>query len=115
MQDAEHAFEFGLPRVLDGRRATTHWLTLDFLAQYGAEPTGERVVPDGKYVTAAGVSSGIDMGLTLVGKIAGDEHAQAVQLLTEYDPQQPHDAGSPQKASAHLVAELRGRSRFILT
>ncbi|RSN11053.1 glutamine amidotransferase [Streptomyces sp. WAC 01325] len=100
--------------LLDGRRATTHWLTLDFLAQYGAEPTGERVVPDGKYVTAAGVSSGIDMGLTLVGKIAGDEHAQAVQLLTEYDPQPPYDAGSPQKAPAHLVEEFRTNSRFIL-
>ncbi|MFG2741963.1 DJ-1/PfpI family protein [Streptomyces chartreusis] len=100
--------------LLDGRRATTHWLTLDFLAQYGAEPTGERVVPDGKYVTAAGVSSGIDMGLTLVGKIAGDEHAQAVQLLTEYDPQPPYDAGSPQKAPAHLVEEFRTNSRFSL-
>lgn len=100
--------------LLDGRRATTHWLTLDFLAQYGAEPTGERVVPDGKYVTAAGVSSGIDMGLTLVGKIAGDEHAQAVQLLTEYDPQPPYDAGSPDKAPAHLVEEFRTHSRFSL-
>ncbi|MGW5474834.1 DJ-1/PfpI family protein [Streptomyces chartreusis] len=100
--------------LLDGRRATTHWLTLDFLAQYGAEPTGERVVPDGKYVTAAGVSSGIDMGLTLVGEIAGDEHAQAVQLLTEYDPQPPYDAGSPQKAPAHLVEEFRTNSRFSL-
>ena len=68
--------------------------------QFGAEPTGERVVTDGKYVTAAGVSSGIDMGLTLLGRIAGDEHAQAVQLLTEYDPQPPYDAGSPEKAPA---------------
>ncbi|TXS54577.1 DJ-1/PfpI family protein [Streptomyces sp. uw30] len=100
--------------LLEGRRATTHWLTLDFLAQYGAEPTGERVVPDGKYLTAAGVSAGIDMGLTLVGKIAGDEHAQAVQLLTEYDPQPPYDAGSPQKAPAHLVEEFRTNSRFSL-
>ncbi|GHG85307.1 DJ-1/PfpI family protein [Streptomyces lanatus] len=100
--------------LLEGRRATTHWLTLDFLAQYGAESTGERVVPDGKYITAAGVSSGIDMGLTLVGKIAGDEHAQAVQLLTEYDPQPPYDAGSPQKAPAHLVEEFRTNSRFSL-
>ncbi|NGO09971.1 DJ-1/PfpI family protein [Streptomyces sp. HC44] len=100
--------------LLDGRRATSHWLTLDFLKQYGAEPTGERVVTDGKYVTAAGVSSGIDMGLTLVGRIAGDEHAQSVQLLTEYDPQPPYDAGSPQKAPAHLVEEFRTNSRFSL-
>ncbi|WP_406334815.1 DJ-1/PfpI family protein [Streptomyces sp. NBC_00203] len=101
--------------LLEGRRATSHWLALDVLKQFGAEPTGERVVFDGKYVTAAGVSSGIDMGLTLLGRIAGDEHAQAVQLLTEYDPQPPYDAGSPQKAPAHLVEEFRANSRFILT
>ncbi|WP_371543717.1 DJ-1/PfpI family protein [Streptomyces sp. NBC_00554] len=101
--------------LLEGRRATSHWLALDFLKQFGAEPTGERVVFDGKYVTAAGVSAGIDMGLTLLGRIAGDEHAQAVQLLTEYDPQPPYDAGSPQKAPAHLVEEFRANSRFTLT
>ncbi|WP_330460849.1 DJ-1/PfpI family protein [Streptomyces sp. NBC_00820] len=100
--------------LLNGRRATSHWLALDTLREFGAEPTGERVVFDGKYVTAAGVSSGIDMGLTLLGRLAGDEHAQAVQLLTEYDPQPPYDAGSPQKAPAHLVEELRSGSRFIL-
>ncbi|MFD5219207.1 DJ-1/PfpI family protein [Streptomyces tendae] len=101
--------------LLEGRRATSHWLALDFLKRFGVEPTGERVVTDGKYVTAAGVSSGIDMGLTLLGRIAGDEHARAVQLLTEYDPQPPYDAGSPAKAPAHLVEEFRGQSRFILT
>ncbi|MGW1026039.1 DJ-1/PfpI family protein [Streptomyces sp. NPDC002577] len=101
--------------LLEGRRATSHWLALDFMKQFGVEPTGERVVVDGKYVTAAGVSSGIDMGLTLVGMIAGDEHAQAVQLLTEYDPQPPYDAGAPHKAPAHLVEEFRSNSRFTLT
>lgn len=100
--------------LLEGRRATSHWLALDQLKRFGAEPTGERVVFDGKYVTAAGVSSGIDMGLTLLGRIAGDEHAQAVQLLTEYDPQPPYDAGSPDKAPAHLVEEFRSKSRFLL-
>jgi transcriptional regulator GlxA family with amidase domain len=101
--------------LLRGRRATCHWAALDLLERYGAEPAGERVVTDGKYVTAAGVSAGIDMALTLVGRIAGDEHAQAVQLLTEYDPQPPYDAGSPEKAPAHLVEELRAGSRFSLT
>lgn len=100
--------------LLGGRRATSHWLALDQLAEFGAEPTGERVVTDGKYVTSAGVSSGIDMGLTLVGRIAGDAHAQAVQLGVEYDPRPPYDAGSPQKAPADVVARLRARSRFIL-
>lgn len=116
---------------LDGRRVTTHWslcdhlartypdvdahwLALDGLATFGAEPTGERVVIDGKLITAAGVSSGIDMGLTLVGKVAGDEQAQAVQLGTEYGPRPPYDAGSPHKAPAALVDRLRAGSRFIL-
>ncbi|WP_327412488.1 DJ-1/PfpI family protein [Streptomyces sp. NBC_01233] len=99
--------------LLDGRRAAGHWLFLDQLPRFGAEPTGERVVFDGKYVTAAGVSSGIDMGLTLLGRIAGDEVAQTVQLMTEYDPQPPYDAGSPQKAPAELVARLRAHSPLV--
>ncbi|MBB4895334.1 putative intracellular protease/amidase [Streptomyces olivoverticillatus] len=99
----------GAAGLLKGRRATTHWLAMNHLASYGAEVTGERVVTDGKYVTAAGVSSGIDMGLTLVGRAAGDRAAQSVQLLIEYDPQPPYDAGSPEKAPADLVAEWRER------
>ncbi|GAA0448195.1 DJ-1/PfpI family protein [Streptomyces sp. NPDC046215] len=95
--------------LLKGRRATSHWLALEELVPYGAEPTGERVVFDGKYVTAAGVSSGIDMGLTLAGRIAGDRAAQTIQLLTEYDPEPPYDAGSPEKAPADLVAEWRAK------
>lgn len=100
--------------LLKGRRATSHWLALDSLAAFGARPAGERVVSDGKFITAAGVSAGIDMGLTLVGRVAGDEHAQVVQLGTEYDPQPPYDAGSPQKAPAEIVDKLRAKSRFIL-
>ncbi|MBV1941341.1 DJ-1/PfpI family protein [Streptomyces sp. BV286] len=98
--------------LLEGRRATSHWLALDHLKHFGVRPTGERVVTDGKYVTAAGVSAGIDMGLTLLGRIAGDEQAQTVQLLTEYDPQPPYDAGSPEKAPAHIVERFRRESRF---
>lgn len=98
--------------LLTGRRATSHWLALAELERFGVEPTGERVVFDGKYVTAAGVSSGIDMGLALIGRIAGEEQAQTVQLLTEYDPQPPYDAGSPHKAPAHLVEKFRAGSRF---
>jgi transcriptional regulator GlxA family with amidase domain len=70
---------------------------------------------DGKYVTAAGVSAGIDMGLGLAGQIAGDQAAQAIQLGIEYDPQPPYDAGSPDRAPAGIVAAMRARSRFILT
>ncbi|WP_030560745.1 DJ-1/PfpI family protein [Streptomyces aureocirculatus] len=96
--------------LLEGREATSHWLALETLDELGARSTGQRVVFDGKYVTAAGVSAGIDMGLTLVGRIAGDERAQTVQLLIEYDPQPPYDAGSPEKAPAHLVDMWRRKA-----
>lgn len=102
----------GAAGLLRGKRATSHWTALEELRTYGAEPSEERVVFDGKIVTAAGVSSGIDMALTLVGKIAGDEIAQAIQLAIEYDPQPPHDAGSTAKASPAIVELLRKNSRF---
>jgi transcriptional regulator GlxA family with amidase domain len=98
--------------LLDGRRATTHWLAFDELRRLGAEPVDERVVFDGKLVTAAGVSAGIDMALALAAQIAGDTVAQAIQLGIEYDPQPPFDAGSPHKAPVEIVELLRSRSRF---
>ena len=97
----------GAAGVLDGLDATSHWLELETLAEYGASPTGRRVVEQGKVITAAGVSSGIDMGLTLAAKIAGEEFAKTVQLLIEYDPEPPFDAGSPVKAEPELVENLR--------
>jgi len=97
----------GAAGILDGLRATSHWLELETLADYGAEPTGERVVAQGKVVTAAGVSSGIDMGLWLAGQIAGDDFARAVQLLIEYDPQPPYEAGSTEKAGPELTEFVR--------
>jgi transcriptional regulator GlxA family with amidase domain len=98
--------------LLDGKRATSHWLAMDELRRLGAEAVSERVVFDGKIVTAAGVSAGIDMALTLAAQIAGAQVAQAIQLGIEYDPQPPFDSGSPQKAPAEIVAFLRGSSRF---
>jgi putative intracellular protease/amidase len=92
--------------LLEGKEATSHWASLDRLKEYGAIPTGKRVVEQGKFVTAAGVSSGIDMGLTLAAKIAGDEFAQAIQLGIEYDPQPPFDAGSLEKAPQKVVERL---------
>ncbi len=100
--------------LLDGRRATSHWLALDKLRELGADAVSERVVFDGKLVTAAGVSAGIDMALALAARIAGDGVAQAIQLGIEYDPQPPFDAGSPEKAPAELVARLRDNSRFVV-
>ena len=98
--------------LLDGKRATTHWLAMEKLRELGAEPVEERVVFDGKLVTAAGVSAGIDMALTFAARIANDTVAQAIQLGMEYDPQPPFDAGSPHKAPAEIVELLRSRSRF---
>lgn len=100
--------------LLKGRRATSHWLALDQLPGYGVEPVEKRVVFDGKYVTAAGVSASIDMGLELVNRMAGDVAARAIQLGLEYDPQPPHDAGSPAKAPAELVANMREHRRLFL-
>jgi transcriptional regulator GlxA family with amidase domain len=97
----------GAAGVLDGLRATSHWLHLDRLRELGAEPTSERVVHEGKVITAAGVSSGIDMALHLAALEAGDEVAQAIQLAIEYDPQPPFDAGSPTKAPEHVVELVR--------
>jgi transcriptional regulator GlxA family with amidase domain len=96
------ALILGATGLLDGLPATTHWLSYDELAECGAHPTEQRVVVDGKIVTAAGVSSGIDMALTLVGKQWGDELAQGIQLGIEYDPQPPYDAGAPSKAPAPI-------------
>jgi putative intracellular protease/amidase len=97
----------GAAGVLEGLDATSHWLELETLAEFGASPTGRRVVEQGKVVTAAGVSSGIDMALFLLAKIAGEDYAKTIQLLIEYDPQPPFDAGSPEKAPPETVAQLR--------
>ena len=97
----------GAAGVLEGLDATTHWLELETLAEMGACPTEQRVVEQGKVITSAGVSSGIDMALVLAAKIAGDEFAQAIQLLIEYDPQPPFDAGSTSKAPPEIVERIR--------
>jgi putative intracellular protease/amidase len=97
----------GAAGVLDGLDATSHWLDLHELEGFGARPTSRRVVEQGKVITAAGVSSGIDMGLVLAAKIAGPEVAQAIQLGIEYDPQPPFDAGSTEKAPPEIVELVR--------
>jgi transcriptional regulator GlxA family with amidase domain len=98
--------------LLNGVRATSHWLALDALAALGAEPTSQRVVFEGKTVTAAGVSAGIDMALALAERIAGRDIAEAIQLGIEYDPQPPFDAGSPQKARVEIREMIERGSRF---
>src|SRR5262249_53674244 len=101
----------GAAGILKGLEATTHWAALDTLGELGAKPTLKRVVEQGKIITAAGVSSGIDMALVLAAHIAGEEFAQSIQLGIEYDPQPPFHAGSPETAPPHIVAALRERTR----
>jgi putative intracellular protease/amidase len=101
------ALLLGAAGLLDGLEATTHWSAFDTLASLGARPTERRVVPQGKVVTAAGVSAGIDMALWLAAQIAGDEVAKAIQLGIEYDPQPPFDSGSVAKASPETKELVR--------
>lgn len=101
----------GAAGLLEGKRATSNWLALDELRKYGADPVGGRWVEDGKTITAAGVTAGIDMALHLVGREAGPEVAQAVQLGIEYDPDPPFDSGSPEKASPEIVELVTSVSR----
>jgi len=108
------ALILGAAGLLAGKKATTHWLAMDQLVAHGAQPTEERVVLDGRIVTAAGVSSGIDMALRLAALMVGDEGAQAVQLGIEYAPEPPFTAGSPDTAPPQIVDALRSLSRFIL-
>lgn len=90
----------GAAGILQGKRANTHWIVRDMLAQFGATPVAERVVVEGKVITAAGVSAGIEMALRLAALEAGEAEARALQLTIEYDPQPPFDSGSPEKADA---------------
>ncbi len=98
--------------LLNGRRATSNWQAREALAALGVEVSKERVVFDGKLVTAAGVTAGLDMALALAARIAGEQTAQAIQLGIEYDPDPPFDAGSPEKAPAEVVRAVLAHSRF---
>jgi len=103
----------GAAGILDGLEATTHWASMDLLGSTGATPTSRRVVEQGKVITAAGVSSGIDMALTLAARVAGDTVAQAIQLGIESDPQPPFDAGSLDKAPQEAIDLCRRVERAV--
>jgi putative intracellular protease/amidase len=103
------SFVLAAAGLLKGRRATSHWAMRSRLADYGAIPVGERVVRDGKYATAAGVSAGIDFGLQLVLELCGADVASGIQLGIEYDPAPPLDAGNPDRAPAHVRDALLTR------
>jgi transcriptional regulator GlxA family with amidase domain len=91
--------------LLEGRRATSHWMVLPMLKPFGVEAVGDqRIVHEDKIVTAAGVSAGIDLAIWLFGQICGEAKAKAVQLAIEYDPQPPFDSGHMSKASVATKA-----------
>jgi putative intracellular protease/amidase len=103
----------GAAGILDGLQATTHWAAMELLGSTGAIPTPQRVVEQGKVITAAGVSAGIDMALTLAARVAGDAVAQAIQLGIEYDPQPPFDSGSLDKAPQEAIDLCRRVERAV--
>lgn len=99
----------GAAGILSGVKATTHWAVMNRLVHWGAIPTSKRFVVDGKILTAAGVSAGIDMAFYLAAKLTNDNIAQSLQLGLEYDPEPPFNSGSPDKAPQAIVEELRER------
>ena len=100
------ALVLGAAGLLNGYRATTHWLSLDLLPRFGAIPVRERVVLDRNRVTGGGVTAGIDFGLRLAAELRGEKVAKEIQLLMEYDPAPPYDAGSPKAAGPALVESV---------
>ena len=103
------AFILGAAGLLDSKRATTHWAYHDELATVGATPVRARVVRDGNVFTGGGVTAGVDFAFTLMGEIAGEDYARAIQLGLEYDPAPPFAAGAPEKAGAATLEAVQDR------
>ena len=93
----------GAAGLLRGRRAACHWLSLPLLAAFGAKPSSRRIERDGKFITAGGITSGIDFGLELAALVAGRTHAKRIQLMIQYDPKPPFRAGTPRQAGTRLT------------
>jgi len=100
--------------LLQGYRATTHWMAMEDLSLLGAIAVDERVVTDRNRITGSGVTAGIDFALTLIAELWGAGMARIVQLALEYDPQPPFDAGSPKTASREEVQRLLQRSQTLI-
>jgi cyclohexyl-isocyanide hydratase len=100
------SFALAAAGLLTGYRATSHWASLQMLAEFGAIPVSNRVVRDRDRITGAGVTSGIDFAFVLAAELHGDEIARSIQLAIEYDPEPPFDHGSPGKADPSLVQEI---------
>jgi cyclohexyl-isocyanide hydratase len=109
------ALLLGAAGLLRGYRATTHWLSLDLLPLLGAEAVEARVVRDRNRITGAGVTAGIDFGLTLAAELFGASVAQAIQLAIEYDPAPPFESGSPRGAPPEIHAAIARASQRSLS
>jgi cyclohexyl-isocyanide hydratase len=107
------ALVLGAAGLLQGKRATTHWMSHGLLAEFGAIPVEARVVTDGRLITGGGVTAGIDFALAVIAELAGRELAEAIELGLEYDPQPPFGTGSPERAGPELVARMRAISARI--
>jgi cyclohexyl-isocyanide hydratase len=104
------ALVLGAAGLLRGKRATTHWMSMEFLPMFGATPVQERVVMDGNVITGGGVTAGIDFALQVVAEIADEKAARAIQLGIEYAPDPPFDSGDPRRAPAELVQAASERA-----
>jgi cyclohexyl-isocyanide hydratase len=103
----------GAAGLLKGRRATTHWASFHLLSYFGAIPVNERVVVDGAWTFAAGVTAGIDGALRLAAELRGDETAQAIQLEMVYAPEPPFGSGTPETAPTTILEEARQSVRAL--
>jgi len=105
----------GKAGLLQGKKATSHWIALDLLAHFGAIPMKERVVWDGNLITGGGVTAGIDFALQIIAALRGKAYAEMVQLQAEYDPAPPYNSGSPDKADANITQMLKGMFEVLHT